>query len=553
MSGITIFRAKKILTMNPRRPMATHVAVRDGHILGAGALEELSAWGAHELDDRFADKVLMPGMIEGHCHSMEGSVWQDHYVGYYARRGPDGRERPALRSIEEVVAHLRRVETEMHAEMPGGDEPIIAWGFDPIYFGGRRMTASDLDGVSERRPIVVVHASFHIINVNSAVLRRANISADTDVMGIMKGPDGAPNGELQGMPARFLALGAIGRDHFEEMGKKESLWRFARSAQLAGVTTATDLANALPDSTVANLKAVTGDPDYPLRIVPAFLGLSCPAAEGVAKVRALAAQSSDKLRLGLVKLIAERSIQGFTARLKWPGYFNGSPNGLWYMDPEQIADILGAYHEAGLQVHVHTNGDQAIEVVLDAIEEVLARTPRPDARFTLQHCQMAHEAHFRRMARLGVCANLFANHLYYWGDQHYQQTMGPERASRMNAAGTATRLGVPFAIHSDAPITPLAPLFTAWCAVNRRTVSGRILGESERISVENALRAVTLGAAYTLKLDGELGSIETGKRADFAVLDEDPIAAGAEGLKDVPVWGTVLGGRVFPCAAIPTC
>ena len=129
--------------------------------------------------------------------------------------------------------------------------------------------------------------------------------------------------------------------------------------------------------------------------------------------------------------------------------------------------------------------------------------------------------------------------------------MGPERASRMNATGTARRLGVSFAIHSDAPITPLAPLFTAWCAVNRKTVSGRVLGPAERISVEDALFAVTLGAAYTLKLDRELGSIETGKRADFTVLDEDPLTAGADGLKDVPVWGTVLGGRVFPCADIP--
>ncbi len=545
-ASITIFRAKKILTMNPRAPAATHVAVRDGHILGAGDLADLSVWGAHRLDERFADKVLMPGMIEGHCHSMEGSVWQDNYVGYYARRGPDGIERPALRSIEEVVDHLRRVE----AEMGEGEDAIIAWGFDPIYFNGPRMTAADLDRVSQRRPVVVVHASFHIINVNSVVLQRANISADTDVMGIMKGADGEPNGELQGMPARFLALGAIGRDHFEEMGKKESLWRFARSAQLAGVTTATDLANALPETTIANLKAVTGDPDYPLRIVPAFLGLSCPAAEGAVKMRALSEQSSDKLRLGLIKLVADGSIQGFTARLKWPGYFNSSANGLWYIDPDRIADTLAVYHEAGLQVHIHTNGDQATETVLDAIEQVLTRLPRPDARFTLQHCQMAHEAHYRRMARLGVCANLFANHLYYWGDQHVEQTMGPERAARMNATGTAKRLGVPFAIHSDAPITPLAPLFTAWCAVNRKTVSGRILGEAERISVEDALSAVTLGAAYTLKLDGELGSIETGKRADFAVLDADPLAVGAEGLKDVPVWGTVLGGRVFPCADI---
>ena len=544
MSEITILRAKKIITMNPRRPLATHVALREGRILGAGELEDLAGWGPYELDERFADKVLMPGMIEGHCHSMEGSVWQDHYVGYFDRRGPDGVTRPGLHSIDEVVDHLRGVD----AGMADAETPIIAWGFDPIYFEGRRMTAKDLDRVSEQRPILVVHASFHIVNVNSAVLRRANITSATNVMGIVMDEDGNPNGELQGMPARYLTMGAVGRDHFIEMGKPDSLRRFALSAQLAGVTTATDLANALPEETVANLRAVTDSPDYPLRIVPAFLGTSCPAKEGVEKMLKLVPQSNSKLRFGLVKLVADGSIQGFTARLKWPGYFNGSPNGLWYIDPDEIVRILGTYHEAGLQVHIHTNGDQATEVVLDAIEQVQAQSSRPDARFTLQHCQMAHEAHYRRMARLGVCANLFSNHLYYWGDQHYEQTMGPERAQRMNAANTARRLDVPLAIHSDAPITPLAPLFTAWCAVKRRSVSGRVLGEAERISLEDALFAITMGAAYTLKLDGEIGSIETGKLADFAVLDEDPLSVAPEDLKDVPVWGTIVGGRVFPCA-----
>lgn len=541
MAETVIYRAKRILTMNPRQPFADHVAVRDGWILGAGNLEDLAGWGEHRLDERFADKVLMPGLIEGHCHSMEGSVWQDHYVGYYDRRGPDGVVRPGLRSIDEVVDSLARVD----AARDDADAAIIAWGFDPIYFGGRRMTKADLDRVSTTRPIVVVHASFHIINVNSVVLDRAEITADTDVMGIMTGEDGAPNGELQGMPARFLALGAVGRDHFIEMGKEVSLRRFAQSALQSGVTTATDLANALPEPTVANLEKATADPDFPLRIVPAFLGASMPAEEGVAKMRDLAPRSSDKLRLGLIKLVADGSIQGFTARLKWPGYYNGHENGLWYIDPDEIPRTLGAYHDAGFQVHIHTNGDEATEVVLDAIEAVLARSPRPDHRITLQHCQMAHEAHFRRMSRLGVCANLFANHLYYWGDQHVEQTMGPERARRMDAAGSALRLGVPFAIHSDAPITPLAPLFTAWCAVARQTMSGRTLGEAERLSVADALFAITQGAAYTLKLDTELGSIETGKRADFAVLEADPLAVDPAELANVGVWGTVVGGRVF--------
>jgi len=110
---------------------------------------------------------------------------------------------------------------------------------------------------------------------------------------------------------------------------------------------------------------------------------------------------------------------------------------------------------------------------------------------------------------------------------------------------------VPLAIHSDAPVTPLGPLFTAWCAVNRRTASGRVLGTDERISVADALRTITLGAAYTLKLDGEIGSIECGKRADFAVLEDDPMDVGAERLKDVRVWGTVQGGRVFEAPPAP--
>jgi predicted amidohydrolase YtcJ len=124
-------------------------------------------------------------------------------------------------------------------------------------------------------------------------------------------------------------------------------------------------------------------------------------------------------------------------------------------------------------------------------------------------------------------------------------TVGPERACRMNACATALREGVPMAIHSDAPITPLAPLFTAWCAVNRLTASGQVLGEQERISVDDALRAITLGAAWSLGLDAEIGSIECGKRADFCVLEDDPTALPAAQLKDVRVWGTVQGGRIF--------
>jgi len=113
----------------------------------------------------------------------------------------------------------------------------------------------------------------------------------------------------------------------------------------------------------------------------------------------------------------------------------------------------------------------------------------------------------------------------------------------MDACNTARRHGVHYAIHSDAPVTPLGPLFTAWCAVNRLTESGAVLGENERISVDDALYAITLGAAYTIRMDHLTGSIEPGKYADFAVLEQDPLAVDSKALKDIGVWGTVVGGK----------
>jgi predicted amidohydrolase YtcJ len=149
------------------------------------------------------------------------------------------------------------------------------------------------------------------------------------------------------------------------------------------------------------------------------------------------------------------------------------------------------------------------------------------------------------MAAMDMCVNLFANHHFYWGDEHYRLTVGPERAERMNACRTALASGVPMAIHSDAPVTPLGPLFTAWEAVNRITASGRTQGEGEKISVAEALYAITIGAAYTLHLDHEIGSIEIGKKADLAVLEDDPTEVDPTELKDIKVWGTVQNGRIF--------
>ena len=547
MSTITVFEARSILTMNPSQPRATHVAVRDGRILGVGSAQDLSGWGPSTLNRQFAQQVLLPGLVEGHSHLMAGTLWRYVYCGYFDATDPHGRVWPGLKTLRDVVAALTAAgQSNTSNTAPTGTEPIVGWGFDPIYFGERRCSRSDLDQVSASRPVGVLHASGHILNVNTAALQAGGfLRTGIDHPAFPLGEDGLPTGELKGPEAMMPLLDHVGLSRSFLSGDETGIRDFARLCVRAGVTTATDLAATLGDTEVATLQRLTGEDTYPVRIVPLLRMIGMKPADVMARAVALKVQSTERLRLGHVKVVADGSIQGFSARLRWPGYFNGQPNGLWYTAPEAMVDAftLGLLH--GVLVHTHTNGDEATELVLDCMQQALATHPRNDHRFTLQHCQLADEAQYRRMKALGLCVNLFANHHFYWGDQHFEVTVGPERARRMNACRSALDAGVPMAIHSDAPITPLGPLFTAWCAVHRLTASGRVLGEQQQITVAEALRAITLGAAYTLRLDGEIGSIECGKRADFCVLNDDPTTQPSSALKDMRPWGTVQGGRVF--------
>ena len=538
---VRVFVARKFLTMNASMPVCTHVAVREGRILGFGSAEDMAAFGVAEVDDRFADKVVMPGFVEGHGHAVEGMLWRQPYVGFYSRTAPDGTEVPGLKSIEEVVARLQAAERAL------GDAaaPVVAWGFDPIFFDGRRMTVADLDRVSTTRMVLVGHVSGHIQNANSRVLEACGFSRDSNIDGLLRDAEGNLSGELLGPAVMGRASRATGDSGLMRVQDVAALMDYGRVARRVGVTTSTDLSNALSEENVVSLLAATGRTDFPLRLVPAMRAREYTLEAGLARIAELKRQSTEKLHFGIVKLTVDGSIQGFTARLRWPGYHNGAPNGLWYVAPAELGEIVGAFHRAGHHIHIHTNGDEASEVATEMIGRAIAAHPRADHRHTLQHCQMADEALFRRMAANGMCVNLFANHIWYWGEQHRALTMGPSRAERLDACATALACGVPLGIHSDVPVTPLAPLFTAWCATNRLTPAGRVLGAAERITVPQALHAITLGAAYTLKLDHLIGSIDVGKFADFAVLDEDPYNVPTVALRDVKVHATVLGGVPF--------
>ncbi len=183
--------------------------------------------------------------------------------------------------------------------------------------------------------------------------------------------DGRPTGELQEMAAMHGAFQALDFNIFDLVASVETLERYGRIARRAGVTTITDLFNPLTDAGVAALEAATAPPDYPVRLVPAMSAMAWSAEEGVGRLLECRARGNERLHFGPVKIMTDGSIQGFTARLKWPGYFNGSPNGIWNAPPDSLRETLHAYHQAGVQAHVHTNGDEAVELILDAAEEAL--------------------------------------------------------------------------------------------------------------------------------------------------------------------------------------
>ena len=539
MEKVVVYKAKKVITMDPNRPTATHIAVMGDRILAVGSADCADQWGDVTHDDSLSDFVLTPGFVEGHAHMMAGAIWDFAYAGFHDRIDPNGKLWNGKRDLDSVIGDL----SDYEKTLPD-DQPLIGWGLDPIFLQDERLSRKHLDQISETRPVAVMFSNFHLMCVNSKALEMVGYSNETNAEGVIKDDARNPTGELQEMAAMFPVMRRLGID-FRSLSQTEPAIRsYAKVCQRAGVTTVTDLFSTLTDDDVKTLTRVTGDARFPVRIVPALAAMGAAPAEIAQFALKLRSMATDKLRLGAVKLMTDGSIQGWTARVKWPGYVGGQPNGLWNTPPELIYELVEEMQRAGVQMHIHVNGDEASDVSIDAIEAASQKHPWPEARHVLQHCPMMGVDQFKRCANMGICTNIFANHIWYFGDQHAALTIGNDRAERMNAVRAALDAGVNVAIHSDAPVTPMGPLFTAWCAVTRQTMSGRVLGAEQCISVDEALHAITLGAAYTLKLDRDIGSIETGKIADFAILAQDPTEGDGNALKDIEVKGTVSSGVV---------
>lgn len=547
---ITIFVAKKIITMNPSNPVGTHIAIRDGMILGVGSLEDLEGWGDYQLDDSFKDKVLTPGFVEAHAHVMAGGMMLTPYVGYFDRPLADGGIAKGIQSYDELVERLK--EEEANIEDPNA--PLVAVGFDPIYFPDQpRLTRHDLDKVSSTRGIYLHHASGHLATANTAMLEMDGVTKDMKVEGLGRDDNGELDGELREPAAMALCKTAYRTVQFNN-STEQALRDFGSLARNAGITTCTDLAGAtiLAPKLLDMWKRVTLDESFPMRVaqynIAAMPGNTVDFESVAQQFIEIRQKENKKYRFPGVKFILDGSIQGFSALINPPGYYKGEDHGQLLTVPEQLFDWLMPFHKAGINIHLHCNGNKTQDLAIETMDRMIQQHPWLDHRHTITHAQLSTQAQLRKMANLRLCANFFSNHLWYWGDQHHDITVGPERANGLEPCASALREGVSFSVHSDAGVTPLGSLHTMWCVVNRLTPSGRVLGEEEKISPYEALKAVTISAAYQMHLDHEVGSLEAGKFADMAVLDEDPLTIDPIKIKDIGVWGTILGGAKYKAA-----
>jgi hypothetical protein len=218
------------------------------------------------------------------------------------------------------------------------------------------------------------------------------------------------------------------------------------------------------------------------------------------------------------------------------------------IEPELLKEAVRLFWNAGYQIHVHVNGDGGVDAVIAALDAAMRETPRFDHRFTLHHLGFHTSAQTRRLAVLGAVASVNPYFIHALADSYSILGLGRERASQIVRAGSLARAGIPVSLHSDFMMAPCEPLLLAWCAANRITRAGDVVSPAERLTLVQALRGITIDAAYALGMDHEIGSIVAGKKADFTVLEQDPFEAGAAGLKDIPIWGTVFEGQVHPLA-----
>jgi predicted amidohydrolase YtcJ len=547
-SDVVVYTAKKIVTMDPARSTAPAVAIAGGRIVAVGSLDEVKralAGRAFTVDQTFADKIVMPGLIEQHLHPILAALaLKSEIIANDAWVLPDR----VVEAATTPQAYRKRLTDAARAAGPGEDF-FFSWGFHQFWHG--EISRADLDAISTARPIAVWHRSCHEFYLNTPALAALAVSeASTKGQGLASEQADWARGHFfeKGLN---LILAPLMRRFASPERMVAGLTLLRTYMHRAGVTALNEPGAQIGPEQLALYQAVLGADDTPFTTTLIVDGRTMFDRHGAAgtlaateQMIALAPEGKVRFLPKQIKFFADGAIVSQKMQMK-DGYTDGH-RGEWMTEPEDFKAAWKLFWDAGYQTHTHVNGDLGLDMVLDAMEASLGERPRKDHRSVIVHFANSTEAQVERIARLGAVVSANPYYVPAFADAYGKWGLGPERADNMTRLGSCVRRGVSVSLHSDMPIGPARPLFNAWAAVNRVTVSGRVAGPDQRLSVDQALRAITIEAAQSWRLDHEMGSVTAGKVANFAVLDDDPTEVDPMRLKDVKVWGTMFEGRVFP-------
>ena len=534
------FHGDNILTFADQDAPANFVVIRGKSIVFVGQRKDWQGSVANIV--ALEERALLPGFIDAHGH-----------ISFHARVASLANvASPPVGPAKDIAGLVQELKNYADSKKLLEGQWITGMGYDDSLLAEQRHpTRDDLDAVSDTHPIMLMHVSGHLAAVNSKALEIAKISAASeDPAGgvIRRYPDSTePNGVLEESATYAVRKYMTASDEpFEEIHR--GVLDYARY----GITTAQD--GAASAQVVQLLQASAEYREFPIDVVAyqradeRFLqdpDLAMPEIEAYA----------NGFRVGGVKMVLDGSPQGKTAYLTKP--YEVQPHGQHadyrgypIMPPASVDALFAKFIGAGIPILAHANGDAAADLFLDALAKSLTTdagasavaNKSVDHRSVMIHAQTVRDDQLDRIAGMSVIPSYFSAHTFYWGDWHRDSVLGLERGSRISPTASSLTKGITFTVHNDAPIVPPDMLRLVWATSNRLTRSGQILGADERVSVEEALKAVTVNAAYQYFEEDRKGTIEVGKQADFVLLSANPLSVAKEDLLNIKVLQTVARG-----------
>jgi predicted amidohydrolase YtcJ len=538
-SADRLYRGGPIVTLDPANRVAEALAVRDGRIIAVGSeADVLVLQGPETRIVDLGEHALLPGFIDAHGHITQVARYT---AMLNVASPPVGR----VESVEDLKSVLRAHIAE--AEVAPGSW-VVASGYDDALLAeGRHPTRFDLDAVSTEHPILALHVSLHLATANSAALALANVTGETPDPdgGVFRRVAGSsePNGVME-EHAMWTVLGQVpqptGPDVIAAIGDAQKLYASH------GFTTAQD--GGTDSRSFELLKAAQDSGTLFLDIIA--YGFWNDFGAVVEAARKPVGEYDGHLKLGGGKIVLDGSPQGKTAWLSKPYYVPPEGLGADYvgypaLDDESVYAFAKQLRGQDWPILAHANGDAAAEQWIRTVERLRKEQGASDWRPVMIHAQALRRDQLPRVVAVGMIPSFFVAHTFYWGDWHRDSVFGPERAAAISPTASALANGVKFTIHNDAPVVPPNGVFLLWTATNRITRSGQVLGPEERLTAEQALRALTIDAAYQAFEENEKGSLEPGKLADLVILSANPMDVEPGAIRDIEVLETVKAGKTI--------